>query len=145
LVVVTGSLAEAEELAQEAMARAYERWDRICGMRSARGYVYLTAVNLNRKRLRRLAVQARKLLAAAPPEPDLTETVGLRRDLMEALAALPRGHREVLVLVGWLGMDAEKAGKVLGITASSVRSRLARARSTVREILGGPRGPSASG
>src|SRR5919197_5730967 len=62
----------AEDLAQEAMARVFERWDRVSGMSSPQGYLYRTAVNLHRKRLRRLAVQTRHLISDSrrPQEPD---------------------------------------------------------------------------
>jgi RNA polymerase sigma-70 factor (ECF subfamily) len=54
LLLMVGSRTEADELAQEAMARVYERWDRVRGMGSAAGYAYAVAFNLNRRRLRRL-------------------------------------------------------------------------------------------
>ena len=60
LVLVAGSEGEAEDLAQEAFARALERWDRIRTMESPVGYVYRTAFNLNRNRLRHLARSLRR-------------------------------------------------------------------------------------
>src|SRR5437870_2808080 len=60
LLLVTGSRSDAEDLAQEALARAYERWERVKRMESPLGYVYRTALNLNRKRLRGIAVQRRR-------------------------------------------------------------------------------------
>ena len=53
LYLLTRDRAEAEDLAQEAMARAYERWSRI---RDPTRYVYRTAFNLHRTLRRRLAV-----------------------------------------------------------------------------------------
>jgi DNA-directed RNA polymerase specialized sigma24 family protein len=43
LVIVSGAEAEAEDLAQEAFARALERWERVRVMESPVGYVYRTA------------------------------------------------------------------------------------------------------
>jgi DNA-directed RNA polymerase specialized sigma24 family protein len=40
--LLTGEAAEAEDLAQEAMARTFERWDRVRAMESPAGYVYRT-------------------------------------------------------------------------------------------------------
>jgi len=48
--VLTADRAEAEELAQETMARAYERWERVGAMGSPAGYLYRIGVNLNRHR-----------------------------------------------------------------------------------------------
>src|SRR5688572_10314123 len=67
LYLTTSDLLEAEELAQEAMARVFERWDRVKAMDAPGGYLYRTAMNLNRKRLRRLAVRARQVLWPVEP------------------------------------------------------------------------------
>ena len=48
IYLLTGDRAEAEDLVQEAMARAYERWDRVRQLASPAGYVYKTALNLLR-------------------------------------------------------------------------------------------------
>src|SRR5215831_10524331 len=66
LYLLTGDAYEAEDLAQEAMTRALERWERVGTMDSPTGYVYRTALNLNRKRIRRLVVAARRALASVP-------------------------------------------------------------------------------
>lgn len=133
--LLTGEAAEAEDLAQEAMARIFERWDRVRAMDSPAGYLYRTAFNLNQKRLRRLAVRARKLIDALQ-SPDPTEAVETRNEVLLALSSVPAAQRAALVLVGWFGMDATEAGKVLGIDPSSVRGRVHRARQTLRATLG---------
>jgi hypothetical protein len=48
LLLTSGDRAEAEDLAQEAMVRAYERWDRVKAANSPAAYVFRTAFNLNR-------------------------------------------------------------------------------------------------
>ena len=58
LVLLVGDPLEAEEIAQETMTRVLERWDRVGVMDSPMGYAYRTALNLQRKRLRRLAVRS---------------------------------------------------------------------------------------
>ena len=137
LYMLTGNREEADDLAQEALLRAYERWDRVGAMDSPAGYVYRTALNLHRNRLRGLVVRARRVLAAVPAE-DLSGPVAASHDVRIAVAQLPRGQREALILVDWLGLGSEEAGHVLGIDASSVRGRLHRAHATLRELLGGP-------
>ncbi len=135
LLLLTGDPGEAEDLAQEALARAYERWDRVQAMDSPDGYVYRTALNLNRKRLRRLAVRAHRVLSG-PAEADPADAAAARTDVRRALVQVSRTQREALVLVEWLGLSAEEAGGVLGIDAASVRSRLHRGRAALRERLG---------
>ena len=139
MLLMTGDRSEAEDLAQEAMARVYERWRRVRGMASPEGYLYRTALNLNRKRLRRLAVRRRHHLPGcdAARSADPLEAAEARADLLRVFTALRPGHREVLVLVDWLGLDAEEAGHVLGLSPASTRSRLHRARAAARAFIGG--------
>jgi RNA polymerase sigma factor (sigma-70 family) len=135
-LLLTGDPHEAEELAQEALARAYERWDRVRQMESPEGYVYRTALNLNRNRLRGLRVRSRRAsvqTVGAGPE----AAAEARHLVLQALAALTREQREAVVLVGWLGFDAEEAGRLLGIAPGSVRGRVHRARILLRERFGG--------
>jgi len=134
LYLLTGSRAEAEDLAQEALARAFERWGRVRAMDSPGGYVCRTALNLNRKRLRSLGVRARKLIGLRV-EHDPIEAAEQRTDVARALAAIPIGQREALLLTTWLDLSAEEAGHVLGIRASSVRSDVSRARTALRKHL----------
>jgi RNA polymerase sigma factor (sigma-70 family) len=136
LYVLTGNREEADDLAQEALLRAYERWDRVGTMDSPAGYLYRTALNLHRNRLRGLLVRARRVFAAVPEE-DPSVPLSASHDVRNAVAQLPRGQREALVLVDWLGLGSEEAGQVLGIEATSLRGRLHRAHATLRELLGG--------
>jgi RNA polymerase sigma-70 factor, ECF subfamily len=135
LYLLTGDRSEADDLAQEALLRAYERWDRVGAMDSPAGYVYRTALNLHRSHLRNLVVRARRVIADIPAE-DLSGPVSASHDIRDALARLPRGQREALILVEWLGLGSEEAGRVLGIDASSVRGRLHRGRASLRDLLG---------
>src|SRR4051812_11358932 len=67
LVLIVGAAQQAEDLAEEAFARAWERWNQVRLMASPVGYVYRTAVNLNRNRLRRIGRELRRLRPADPP------------------------------------------------------------------------------
>lgn len=134
-LLLTGSAAEGEDLAQEAMARVYERWDRVSVMDDPEGYLYRTALNVHRNALKRLAVAARRQVFREPHgDPDITDR---RLDLLRAIRSLPRAQREALVLVEWLGYSAEEAGRLLGIEPASVRGRLHRARESLRQRYGG--------
>jgi Sigma-70 region 2 len=99
LYLLTRDRAEAEDLAQEAMARAYERWS---GIRDPTRYVYRTAFNLHRTLRRRLAVAVRKRAQLLPPA-DHPDAVERRLDVLAALALLPVTQRAVVVLVDWAG------------------------------------------
>jgi RNA polymerase sigma-70 factor, ECF subfamily len=134
LYLLTGSTVEADELTQDAMVRVYERWDRVRQMDSPHGYLFRTALNLHRSRLRWVASRARHILQATP-SPDPAEVVQSRDSLARALASLPTGQREAVVLVEWLGMDHEEAATALGIKPGSVRARLSRAKGDLRRML----------
>jgi len=57
-----------------------------------------------------------------------------RDRILRALAALPEGERDALVLVSYLGLTGEEAGEALGIKPASVRSRVHRARTSLLEL-----------
>jgi len=53
-----------------------------------------------------------------------------------ALQELPVGQRAALILVDWLDMDTDEAGRILDLKPASVRVRLHRARAALRDALG---------
>lgn len=126
---LAGDPAEAEDLAQEAMARAFERWERIASMEAPEGYVYQIGLNLHRQRRRRIL---RRL--QLPLSPSLESTLE-PTDVTRALAGLSRTLREAFLLVDWLGYTSEEAARILSIAAGSVRARLHRARTQLRVEL----------
>jgi RNA polymerase sigma factor (sigma-70 family) len=135
LYLLTGDRYEADDIAQEALLRAYERWDRVSSMDSPAGYVYRTAMNLHRSRLRKLAVRTRRVFAPIPAE-DPAGSVTTSLEVHRALAMIPAAQREALVLTEWLGLASDEAGSVLGIDAASVRGRVHRGRASLRALLG---------
>ena len=134
LYLLTGSSTEADELTQEAMVRLYERWDKVRRMASPQGYLFRTAMNLHRSRLRLLASRARHILQPTP-SPDPADVAQSRDSLARALASLPAGQRGAVVLVEWLGMDPQEAAATLGIKPGSLRARLSRAKAALRPML----------
>src|SRR4029450_2834886 len=58
LYLVTGNAQEAEELMRDAFVAVWERWDRVSGMDEPTGYLFRTAMNRFRSRLRRGAPRA---------------------------------------------------------------------------------------
>ena len=60
LYLVTGNAEEAEELMQDAFVAVWERWDRVRTMDEPTGYLFRTAMNRYRSRLRRTRATARR-------------------------------------------------------------------------------------
>ena len=58
------------------------------------------------------------------------------RDVERAMAALPEGQRQVILLVGLEGMRYEDVAAILRVPVGTVRSRLSRGRETLRRLMG---------
>ncbi|MGH2678295.1 MAG: RNA polymerase sigma factor, partial [Actinomycetota bacterium] len=102
------------------------------------GYLYRVALNARRSRLRRIRVAGAKALRLRPEPPaDPQDAADDRVSVRRALATLPAGQREAVVLVEWLGLTDVEAGEVLGLSPGAVRTRLHRARSALRDLLRG--------
>lgn len=134
MFLLTGDAREAEDLAQDAMVRICERWDRVGSMESPEGYLYRTAMNLYRGRLRRASVRLRRRIS--PSEVDPLQAVEDRGDLGRLLRTLPSNQRDALVLVEWLDLSAEQAAAILDIKPGSVRARGSRAKAALRSARG---------
>jgi RNA polymerase sigma factor (sigma-70 family) len=131
LALSTGAgQAEAEDLVQEAMARVYERWPRVVTMASPSGYAFQVARNLHRRRLRTLLRSPVKVVTDHGEDP--AAIAGSREDVRRALMALPRRDREVLVMIGVLGLTNHEAAVALGTSDGALRVRLHRARAAFR-------------
>jgi RNA polymerase sigma-70 factor (ECF subfamily) len=136
LLLITGQEHEAEDVAEEAFARTYERWGKVGRMTAPSGYVYRTGLNLYRSRLRHLRMRVRRDVTQWTA-PDPYQQIEDRNEIRVVLNKLPRPQREARVLVEYLGYTAEEAGAILGIAPGSVRTRLHRARQPLRSDTGG--------
>lgn len=58
------------------------------------------------------------------------------RDVKQAIERLPESQREVLVLIGVLGVSYEEAAEICNCAIGTVKSRLNRARATMLDLLG---------
>jgi RNA polymerase sigma factor (sigma-70 family) len=119
LCVITGSRTEAEDIAQEAFTKVFERWDRVRGIENPAGYLEITAMNVFRNQYRRASMALRKTVGAAPAQ-DVFQAVEGRDVAVRALAELTPRQRAALVLTEVLGYSGEETGKLLGIKASTV-------------------------
>jgi DNA-directed RNA polymerase specialized sigma24 family protein len=89
LFAVTGSRSEAEDIAQDAFLKVWERWDRVRRMDEPAGYLHRTAMNVFRDRRRRLILTAKRAVHLAPP-PDDTRRSRHDRSLRQCC---DRSHR----------------------------------------------------
>jgi RNA polymerase sigma-70 factor, ECF subfamily len=137
LLVVTGDLAEAEDVVQEAFARASSRWASLRAYDVPEAWVRRVALNLAANGLRRQRAQLAALLRLGPPRPMPAvseETAAVAR----ALRALPVAQRQVIVLHHLLDLPVDQVARELRVPVGTVKSRLARARRALASHLGEP-------
>jgi RNA polymerase sigma factor (sigma-70 family) len=135
LCLLTKDRYEAEEIAQEAFVRILERWDRVRTLEDPTGYLFRTAMNVFRKRLRRALVVVRRAARLAPSD-DFVERVEANDLVVRAIAKLPTDQRAALIVTSLLGYSSDEAAVILGARPSTVRARATRARATLRETIG---------
>jgi RNA polymerase sigma-70 factor (ECF subfamily) len=131
LFAITRSRPEAEDIAQEAFLRVWERWDRVTEMDDPAGYLHRTAINIFRDRSRRLVLAIRRAVRISP-QADEFDAFEARSVAASVLGSLPPRQRAAIVLTEALGYSAEEAGKLLGIKGSTVRALHLQARSALR-------------
>jgi RNA polymerase sigma factor (sigma-70 family) len=107
-------------------------------------YGIATKVVGRHQRTETRALRARARLGPGRGAEEHTERVdsrvsaeGLRGELDGAIAALPRGQRDVLLLVALADLSHDEVAAALGISYGTVGSRLNRARTKLRKALGG--------
>lgn len=134
MYLVTGNAQEAEELMQDAFVAVWEHWDRVSGMDEPTGYLYRTAMNRFRSRLRRASRSARRVVGSDVGG-DAFAAADERDALARALARLPERQRSAIVLTELLGYGSEEAGRILGVKDVTVRSLASQARAALRSHL----------
>lgn len=137
---LAGQDALADDIAQEAWIRAFEKLHLFRGDASFGTWMYRLATNtaLNQlrsdKRHRELESEASK--ETGPRRgPPLDDAVLNQRVLSEALDQLPPGYRQVLVLHDVEGLTHEEIGDRLGVATGTSKSQLHKARARMRELI----------
>lgn len=138
LCLTTGDRHEAEEIAQDAFLRVLERWDRVSTMDDPVGYLFVTAMNVFRRRYRRTRVSA-FLPTSAPPGDDALAGIDERDVLVRALRGLAPRQRAAIVLTAILDHPTAEAARILGIKESTVRALTTQARTQLRRTIGDAR------
>jgi RNA polymerase sigma-70 factor (sigma-E family) len=135
--LITGDLAEAEDLLQTALERAYRRWHWVRQKDLPEAYVrrilFTSAVDAARGRKLSSGPLVEELL---PGEPDpAIEGVSGRAALLNCVRALPGGQRAVLVLRYFDDLTEAETARTLGCSVGTVKSQHARAMARLRELI----------
>ncbi len=135
LRLLTRNRHEAEEVMQDAFLALWPRWESVATGPDAVGYLYRTAMNLWRSRLRRAAVAVRKAVHQIPPDDEMA-AVEQRDAVVRVLGPLPPGQRAAVVLMDVLDLSSGRAGEMLRISPATVRVLAARGRATLAKEMG---------
>ena len=134
---MTGSVAEAEDCAQEAFIQAWNKIDKFRGDSAFATWLHRIAVNAVLGRMRKSKREQDRIQVAADvaPSPASIGDSGNLRDLSDAVDRLPEGARHVFVLSAIYGYSHEEAGKMLGIAVGTSKAQLHRARRLLSQQL----------
>ena len=134
--LLTGDWDQAEELAQEAMARTYAVWPRVRGYDRPAAYARKVLLNRHRSLLRRAVVETRHLVASRPDDRHQPDFAGDDLVLWQALQHLPPRQRAAIVLRYYLDLPEAEVARLLGVPAGTVKSWTHRGLARLRDRLG---------
>jgi RNA polymerase sigma-70 factor, ECF subfamily len=138
LTMITRNREESEDIAQEAFLRLWERRDHFGDLENPVGYLYRIAMNDFRRRRRRAILAMKRTIGLAGPDHGMAD-IDANDLVMRAMAGLSDRQRASVVLTDLLEFSSEEAGRMLGMTASTVRSHVARAHVSLRTTMGDER------
>jgi RNA polymerase sigma-70 factor (sigma-E family) len=134
--LLTGDVQLGEDLAQDVLAKAYPRWNRI--MRTDRPDLYLRQMLVNANVSRRRRRSAHEHVGFGPIE---RVVLGAEHEIVERdalwslLADLPRRQRAAVVLRYYEDLDDATIAEILDCAPVTVRTHVMRALATLRERI----------
>jgi RNA polymerase sigma-70 factor (sigma-E family) len=136
--VLVGDPHRAEDLVQDALAKAYVRWNRIVRTDHPDVYLRRAVLNASRSWWRRRGSHERPTDQAVDrAAPGDVGAEAVERDaLWRRLTRLPDRQRAVLVLRYYEDLDDATIGAILGCTPATVRTHAMRALNTLRAHYG---------
>ncbi|MEZ6031355.1 MAG: sigma-70 family RNA polymerase sigma factor [Hyphomonadaceae bacterium] len=130
--------AQADDLAQEALAKAWKARESFEPGTSIKAWTFMILRN-------QFYSEKRRSWRSAPLDAEMAENTLVATDnptapmelleLRAALNKLPDDQREALILVGAGGMAYEEAARVCGVAVGTIKSRVSRARKALETIL----------
>lgn len=133
IVRAVGDRALGVDAADEAAARAFERWERVAAMRSPNGWVYRVAVNVAKRHMARTGRDADAAILALAGRPAVAPPPGNEAWLL--VPTLPLRQRTAIVLRHAAGLTEAGIAEAMGVTRSTVSSTLASAHDNLRRKL----------
>jgi RNA polymerase sigma-70 factor (ECF subfamily) len=137
LYVMTGDYAEAEDAAQEAYARAWQRWDQVAGYQDPEAWVRTVAYRIRVSAWRKTVNRGRAYRRHGVSVP-VAEISADYVTLVAALRRISENLRRVVVLHYLVGLSVSEIATETGASPSAVKARLSRGRQALSVQLGEP-------
>jgi RNA polymerase sigma-70 factor (sigma-E family) len=136
-VLLCGDWHLADDLVQEALAKAYSNWRKVQRADNPSAYVRRILINESRRHWRRQGnVTPRAATDLADiAVPDLSDGVANRAELVQALQTLPLRQRATVVLRFLEGLSERETAAVLGCSEGTVKSQTSRALTKLKSAL----------
>jgi RNA polymerase sigma factor (sigma-70 family) len=136
LTIRVGDRRLAEELASEAIARAWADWSRVSAMENPTGWVFRVGFNLAASHWRRAA--ARRRIDARHPLDERSVHVRTAEAMAmhEAISRLSDQQQRVVILRYYAQFSVEETAEALRVSESTVKTQTARAMTRLRALLG---------
>ncbi len=134
MFLLTGDLAEAEDVVHEAFERAWLRWDAVQRADSPEAWVRTVARRLAVSRWRKARNAAKAWSRHGGPE-DRPGLDAANLDLVNALKTLPDKQRVAIVLHHLADLPVEQVAAETGQGVSAVKAQLARGRAALAQVL----------
>lgn len=135
----TGDAERAADLVQDTFLKLYENCSKVLPA-AAKAWLFRVGENLFLKQIRREVVVEKYSAWAshqsveAPSPEEVLEEKEFHQQLLEAIAGLPEGAREVFMLNRMDGLKYREIAELLGISQKAVEKRMHRALTTLREL-----------
>jgi RNA polymerase sigma-70 factor (ECF subfamily) len=130
MLVLCGDPDLANEVTDEAFARALSRWARVERMASPGGWTHRVALNQLRRTMRRRSMEAKRI-TVVESVPAIAEHV----EVWEAVAVLPDRQREAVVLRYVADLPESEIATAMKVSRGTVASTLADARKSLAKYL----------
>lgn len=136
-VVLTGDIAAAEDITQDAFTVTFRDWDRVSTLESPEGWVRRIAANRSVSRFRRGVSEVKAILKLARQPMGLHELGNeVSLDLWREVRRLPRRQSQAIALTYLLDQPRQQVAQILGCSEETVKTHLERGRRALAQRLG---------
>jgi len=138
LSLYCGDRAVAEELAQDALARACRDWKKVRQLGAPGAWTHRVAINLAKSRFRRMSAEARakrRLQEEQSVRNDSGLDPATAMDIRRAVASLPRRQRTALILRYYVDMSVRDVAETMDCPEGTVKTLTSKSIDSLRQSL----------